>query len=354
MSEKNIDNKERRSPREKWNKFWIQVLDKISTIGSKTMYLHPDGTYRDVPPPEKENTPSVEIVTLGQNGQEFPPSVDYDDPPEQLFAERKQGVIEKLTEMWGAEAAQMIVDNIRYVDEESFFQALDQLAEHLVAQADKPLFFVYYKGSTDKEGKSTKSGKWVTEQVRKRIGQKIEHKQVSLEDLVDAVREKGKSAADQLQGYQIVIADDLINSGEQIETILLDSISKIDKEHGTHLLQDTIVSAVASRDYTGLNRPHFESIKQLVRVFGNFTIGDIEGIEDKMGAYNYSRRETTSIQFYYHKVPDYFFFDILRRRSMDDRWMVDHTAVSPPYEPDRYTTGSNSAEAKWLNEDKPR
>jgi hypothetical protein len=347
--------KEKISLRKRWKKLWESIESNILNSGAQKVDLKADENLKE---------DSVNTETLGQNGKDFPEKINYDNPPSQIVLERLSSARETLTRLYGEKLANEVLDNIRYVDEESFNKGLDQIAEHLNSLNDKPIIFLHYGRQESKQALSVeemeKSGQWLSHEIKSRLPEQRVKTIIEIKAFLVRVRSKGKKGADYLSQFQLVVADDIVNSGEQIHTRILEKLYALDQELGTDLLSDVVVGSIASSDLNDTNKFLYKKIKKLVRVFKNFKIGDIPNIEQ---TWQNQRIMKNSIQFYYHKVPDYFFSDLLRSRhgvseevngEKRNIWLVDDMEVAPPYEPHRFTTGNWTGTRRHHDQNNPR
>ncbi|MCJ7739829.1 hypothetical protein MUP32_00745 [Candidatus Microgenomates bacterium] len=275
------------------------------------------------------------IETMGVNGSQLPPLLDWGNKPVHIPEGRPKSFFRYQTAK-GVKMSELdaIYSHIRYIDEETTNKALEALAGKLSDTIGKnPYVLVHY-------GENDTSGHWISRRLIEEYGldKGILPSPISIHDFMNKMKDGLPP------GIKIIIADDLMIYGEQIAQHMVEPLQK---KFGMDISKDIIVGALASTDFI-LDNVFTRGILDKVRLSRVFKVPTMrqENIRNP-----FLPNDSYILTFFHHRVSDRMLPPLVRSYSQlaeDGKyyWLIDDMCVPPPYDLERFTSGGWSAKTK--------
>lgn len=274
--------------------------------------------------------------TLGIDSETIPPLLNWDRPPVHIPGGRlasfrnhclKQGI--------SVGEVDQIISRLRYIDEEKTDRAFGGLFSWFQRKIGESTFFLV----TYEEEKS--SGSWVSQKLIERgLANCVGGKPISVRKFIE-----GFQQGEIPPGVNVAIADDLMIFGEQIACHIIEPIIKACKFKPGQFFVGVLGSTNIARR-NGFTGNLFDGVN-LARIF-QIPVIEEEGLTNPFGSNNYY-----ILTFFHHRVSDRVLPPLLRSgqyfvENCRHYWLIDNLCIPPPYDPDRFTTGSWSTMAKEI------
>ncbi len=340
-------------------KNWQRLKHAVKNIfvGKKEEQEKPKAQTVEKKPEYPSFSANHSIETLQLTPDSLVPKVDWQHPPPQVVMSKIDEFKDFLRRnKCPEEAINMLFDNVRYLSKEGIEEALIKLAEKIVEKNGKnPYRLIFF----DNRRSKNKSGEWYGERMKTLLqqigGEKMD--QTSLQSPVLPLSDIPEMITNHQipEDCQFWLVDDMALYWEQIDNCIRFLREKTGENWLSHLNMalvtatdfqpDTPIDRILSPLSTIIRAYKIPTIEELMIPLSPSMVKNFPKIKSLPLSRFLPSNSKTVLTFLEYKIGDrvygtksHHIYDGNNNKKIF--YFIDDMLVGPPYEPDRFTTGS--------------